>query len=129
MPIVGGLDIHRKQITFDVQTGQVWWGQIAPADRGHLAGGRAERFAGRGDVEFAVEGCTGGGRWPRNSPGPGCGASGRSGRHGRVAGAQAAPEDRPDRPRSGTDLGRISPQDRVPERSAGGGVTCGFVSL
>jgi len=62
MPIVGGLDIHRKQITFDyleVETGQVWCGQIVPADRVHLAGWLEERFAGRGDVEFAVEGCTG----------------------------------------------------------------------
>lgn len=63
MPIVGGLDIHRKQITFDyldVDTGEVRCGQIAPADRAHLAGWLAERFTGeRGDVEFAVEGCTG----------------------------------------------------------------------
>ena len=61
MSIVGGFDIHRKQITFDyleVETGQVWCGQIAPADRAQLAGW-LERFAGRGDVEFAVEGCTG----------------------------------------------------------------------
>jgi transposase len=62
MPIVGGLDIHRKQITFDyldVQTGQVQCGQVAPADRAQLAGWLAQRFTGRGDVEFAVEGCTG----------------------------------------------------------------------
>jgi len=35
MPIVGGLDIHRKQITFDyldTVTGEVSRGQIAPAD-------------------------------------------------------------------------------------------------
>jgi transposase len=39
MPIVGGLDIHRKQITFDyldTGTGQVRRGQINPADREHL---------------------------------------------------------------------------------------------
>jgi transposase len=62
MSIVGGLDIHRKQITFDyvdVDTGEVQCGQIAPADRAHLAGWLGWRFAGRGDVEFAVEGCTG----------------------------------------------------------------------
>ena len=61
MPIVGGLDIHRKQITFDyldTVTGQVRRGQIAPADREHLRGWLA-RFAGRDDVAFAVEGCTG----------------------------------------------------------------------
>jgi transposase len=61
MPIVGGLDVHRKQITFDyldTVTGEVQRGQIAPADRGHLRAWLA-RFAGRGDVAFAVEGCTG----------------------------------------------------------------------
>jgi transposase len=61
MPIVGGLDIHRKQITFDyldTETGQVRRGQIAPADRAHLRAWLA-RFAGREDVAFAVEGCTG----------------------------------------------------------------------
>jgi len=61
MPIVGGLDIHRKQITFDyldTVTGEVKRGQIAPADREHLRAWLA-RFAGRGDVGFAVEGCTG----------------------------------------------------------------------
>jgi transposase len=61
MPIVGGLDIHRKQITFDyldTATGQVCRGQIAPADREHLRAWLA-RFAGLEDVAFAVEGCTG----------------------------------------------------------------------
>src|SRR5499427_9278938 len=61
MPIVGGLDIHRKQITFDyldTVTGEVRRGQIAPADRAHLRGWLA-RFAGRDDVAFAVEGCAG----------------------------------------------------------------------
>jgi transposase len=61
MPIVGGLDIHRKQLTFDyldTMTGEVRRGQIAPADRAHLRAWLA-RFAGRGDVAFAVEGCTG----------------------------------------------------------------------
>jgi transposase len=61
MPIVGGLDIHRKQITFDyldTETGEVKRGQIAPADRVHLRSWLA-RFAGRNDVAFALEGCTG----------------------------------------------------------------------
>ena len=61
MPIVGGLDIHRKQITFDyldTATGEVRRGQIAPADRVHLRAWLA-RFAGRDDVAFALEGCTG----------------------------------------------------------------------
>ena len=61
MPIVGGLDIHRTQITFDyldTETGQVCRGQIAPAGRAHLRAWLA-RFAGRDDVAFAVEACTG----------------------------------------------------------------------
>ena len=61
MPIVGGLDIHRKQITFDyldTATGEVKRGQVAPADRAHLRAWPA-RFAGRDDVAFALEGCTG----------------------------------------------------------------------
>jgi transposase len=60
MPIVGGLDIHRKQLTFDyldTGTGEVKRGQIAPADRAHLRAWLA-RFAGRDDVAFALEGCT-----------------------------------------------------------------------
>ncbi|MGH8300500.1 MAG: IS110 family transposase [Steroidobacteraceae bacterium] len=61
MPIVGGLDIHRKQLTFDYLdtcTGEVRRGQIAPADRAHLRAWLA-RFAGQGDAHFALEGCTG----------------------------------------------------------------------
>ena len=55
MPIVGGLDIHRKQITFgylDTVTGQVCRGQISPADREHLRAWLA-RFADREDAAFA----------------------------------------------------------------------------
>ena len=61
MPIVGGLDIHRQQITFDYPgtvTGQVQRGQVSPADREHLRAWLA-RFAGCEDAAFAVEGCTG----------------------------------------------------------------------
>jgi transposase len=61
MPIVGGLDIHRKQLTFDyldTATGEVKRGQISPADRVHLRSWLV-RFAGREDVAFALEGCTG----------------------------------------------------------------------
>ena len=60
MSIVGGLDIHRKQITFDwvdTVTGEAGRGQVRPADREHLAKWLAG-FAGQ-DVHFAVEGCTG----------------------------------------------------------------------
>jgi hypothetical protein len=62
MPIVGGLDIHRRQITFDyldTATGQLQRGQIAPADRVHLAAWLARRFAASTDADFALEGCTG----------------------------------------------------------------------
>lgn len=39
MSIIGGFDIHRKQLTFDyIDTGEVQRGQVAPADRPHLAG-------------------------------------------------------------------------------------------
>src|SRR5690349_4752784 len=61
MSIVGGLDIHRKQITFDyldTATGEVKRGQITPAGRKHVRAWLA-RFAGRGEVAFALEGCTG----------------------------------------------------------------------
>src|SRR6266704_3177036 len=60
--IVGGLDIHRKQITFDYAdtvTGEVFCGQIAPADRAHLRGWLAGRFEHPEDAAFAVEACTG----------------------------------------------------------------------
>ena len=49
MSMVGGLDIHRKQLTFDyldTVTGQVVRGPVAPADREHLRGWLG-RFAGR----------------------------------------------------------------------------------
>ena len=49
MPIVGGLDIHRKQITLDyldTVTGEVRRGQVSPADRVQLRAWLA-RFAGR----------------------------------------------------------------------------------
>ena len=61
MSIVGGLDIHRKQLTFDyveVETGRLERGRIAPADREHLAGWLT-RFDGRTPVAFALEAGTG----------------------------------------------------------------------
>ncbi len=71
MPIVGGLDIHRRQITSGypgTETGQVCRGQVSPADREHLRAWLA-RFAGREDAAFAAGGCTGWryadrGSWP-----------------------------------------------------------------
>jgi transposase len=61
MAIVGGFDIHRRQVTFDyldTVSGQVRGGRIEPACRETLREWLA-RFAGRGDVKSAVEGCTG----------------------------------------------------------------------
>ena len=61
MTIVGGLDIHRKQITFDwvdLGTGEQHRGKIEPADRAHVADW-VQQFAGRTGVELAFEGCTG----------------------------------------------------------------------
>jgi transposase len=56
MPIVGGLDIHRKQITFDyldTGTGQVRRGQVSPADRVHLRAGEGRFSSSRKAVRFA----------------------------------------------------------------------------
>lgn len=61
MAIVGGFDIHRLEVTFDyldTVTGQVRRGRIAPVSRAVLREW-LEQFAGRSDVTFAVEGCTG----------------------------------------------------------------------
>src|SRR5215218_7178617 len=60
MAIIGGLDVHRSQITYDwidPDSGQCQRGQLAPAHREHL---RAwlEQFAGR-QATFALKGCTG----------------------------------------------------------------------
>jgi transposase len=62
MPIVGGFDVHRAQITFDyldTDTGEISTGQIRPATRSVLRKWLGQRFAGQEDVAFAVEGCTG----------------------------------------------------------------------
>src|SRR4051812_34290633 len=61
MPIVGGIDIHRQQLTFDyvdTDTGETVTGRISPADRECLRAWLS-RFAGRPDVAFALEGCSG----------------------------------------------------------------------
>jgi hypothetical protein len=61
MSIVGAFDVHRRQLTFDyldTVTGEVKRGRVVPADREHVRAWLA-RFAGRGDVAFAVEGCAG----------------------------------------------------------------------
>jgi transposase len=59
--IAGGLDIHRKQITFDyldLVTGEVSCGQAAPADREHFRAWLA-RFEDPAGVALAAEACTG----------------------------------------------------------------------
>ena len=60
MSIVGGLDVHRVQITYDyleVETGEVEVGRIVPATRVELRDWLS-RFDGENAV-FATEGCTG----------------------------------------------------------------------
>jgi len=61
MTIVGGFDVHRKQLTFDyvdTETGEVHCGQIRPATRMTL-----RQWLGKhcpdGNAEIALEGCTG----------------------------------------------------------------------
>jgi len=62
MTIIGGLDVHREQITFDwvdSETGEVRRGRIEPATRLACRHWLKQSFAGRPDVKLAVEGCTG----------------------------------------------------------------------
>lgn len=61
--------MHRNQITFDyvdTDTGEASRGQIRPATRAALRDWLTGRFDDDAGVEFAVEGCTGGGSWPRS---------------------------------------------------------------
>src|SRR3954453_16966612 len=61
MRIVGGLDIHRRQITFDYadeRSGQIRRGRIAPADRMMLRRW-LETTVGDSPAGFGVEACTG----------------------------------------------------------------------
>jgi Transposase len=60
MAIIGGLDVHRSQITYDwidPDTGQRQRGQLAPAHREHLRVW-LEQFTDK-QAAFALEGCTG----------------------------------------------------------------------
>jgi transposase len=60
MAIVGGLDIHRRQITYDIldtDTGETRRGQLSPATRLELRAWLA-RFTGQ-QADFAFEGTTG----------------------------------------------------------------------
>ena len=61
MTMIGGLDVHREQITFDYvddDDGLVHWGQIRPATRKTWRDWLAKHCP-DGDGEFALEGCTG----------------------------------------------------------------------
>jgi len=61
MGIIGGLDVHRAQITYDyidTVSGEVRRGKIRPALREDVRAW-AERFGGEADVAFALEGTTG----------------------------------------------------------------------
>src|SRR4051794_4950889 len=63
MGIVGGFDIHRRQITFDYvdeRSGEARHGRIAPADRMLLRSWLEHLLADTcTSAAFAVEGCTG----------------------------------------------------------------------
>jgi transposase len=62
MTIVGGFDVHRRQITYnvvDTDTGEVRTGRIAPADRPHLRVWLAQQFNAGSDVHIALESGTG----------------------------------------------------------------------
>ena len=62
MTIVGGIDIHRAQLTYDyvdLATGEVHTGRVTPANRGQSAGLVETVRTGVDDVAFALEGCTG----------------------------------------------------------------------
>ena len=100
MSIVGGLDIHRKQLTFDyldTASGEVRRGQICPADRAHLAAWLEGRFTGetarlRDGGVHRVEVCGRGAGRGRDHP-----ARRRACGHRRAAGPQAACQDGQDR--------------------------------
>jgi transposase len=65
MSMVGGLDLHRAQITFDIAeagSGEVWRGRLWQPDRQRVRRWLTQDVAARaggGVVELAVEGCTG----------------------------------------------------------------------
>src|SRR5437773_1666975 len=65
MAMVGGLDLHRRQITFDVvevESGLEWRGRIWQPDRERFRrwlGNEVTSRARGGRVALAVEGCTG----------------------------------------------------------------------
>ncbi len=92
MAIIGGFDLHRRQLTYDyldVVTGQVDRGRVVPADRGQL-GSFLARFQGQGEVAFAVEAAPAGATWWRSWSGPASGPSWPSRRRRLPNAAQSA---------------------------------------
>ena len=60
MAIVGGIDVHRGQLTYDyldTDSGEIRRGQVRPANRKGLRKWLS-RLEGRGGPEFGVEACT-----------------------------------------------------------------------
>jgi transposase len=90
--MVGGFEVHRKQITFDYvdDDGLVRVGEIRPAIRTTLRYWLSEHCP-AGNAEFALEGCTG---WryvvDELATAGGGGAFGGSGRDRDVAGSEEA---------------------------------------
>ena len=115
MPIVGGLDIHRKQLTFDyldTVTGEVKRGQIAPADRAHLRAWLV-RFAGGSTSRSRWRGAPAGATSRRSWPQPVSRRTSPSRPIPRSPGA-ASGTPRPTRPTRGTS-GSCSPRAGLPE--------------
>lgn len=65
MVMLGGLDLHRRQITFDVvdgESGELWRGRLWQPDRARLRRWLRDEVASRAQgrpVRLAMEGCTG----------------------------------------------------------------------
>jgi hypothetical protein len=73
MAIVGGLDIHRRQMTFDfvdTVTGQIKCGQITCADRTRLRMWLGKNSPARAMSRSRSRRAPGGGTWSRSSPRP-----------------------------------------------------------
>ena len=101
MSMVCGLDLHRRQITFDaleVESGESWRGRVWQPDRERFRRWLRDdvhRRAQGGPVALAVEGCTGWRYVVEEIDGGGVrGACRRAGRHPSGAGPQASRQDR-----------------------------------
>ena len=104
MTMVCGLDLHRRQITFDaleMESGEVWRGRVWQPDRERFRRWLTRRR--RRTRQRAAGGDRGGGlhrvalRGRGDRRGWVRGASGRAGRHAGGAGSQAARQDRSQR--------------------------------